>query len=92
MISASGKTKSRPPQKLKEAMLILQDLRFGPRQRNEVAGYVLLAMLDLRPRTGWDGAANPLRGITPIIDFVADEYHVRYAPNTRESIRDEAVK
>ena len=33
-----------------------------------------------------------MRGITPIIDFIADAYGVRYAPNTRETIRDEAVK
>jgi hypothetical protein len=33
-----------------------------------------------------------LRGITPIIDFVADASGVRYAPNTRETIRDDAVK
>jgi hypothetical protein len=28
----------------------------------------------------------------PIIDFVAETYGARYAPNTRETIRDEAVK
>jgi hypothetical protein len=33
-----------------------------------------------------------LRGITPIIDFIAEAYGVRYAPNTRETIRDDAVK
>ena len=33
-----------------------------------------------------------MRGITPIIDFVAEAYGVRYAPNTRETIRDDAVK
>lgn len=34
----------------------------------------------------------PLRGITPVIDFIAAAYGVRYAPNTRETIRDDAVK
>jgi hypothetical protein len=33
-----------------------------------------------------------LRGITPIIDFIATAYGNRYAPNTRETIRDDAVK
>ena len=37
-------------------------------------------------------AQAPLRGITPIIHFIAKTYGVRYAPNTRETIRDEAVK
>jgi hypothetical protein len=33
-----------------------------------------------------------LRGITPIIEFIEAAYGVEYAPNTRETIRDEAVK
>ncbi len=61
-------------------------------QSNEVAGYTLLACLDLKPGQSWSETAAPLRGITPIIDFVATVYGVRYAPNTRETIRDEAVK
>lgn len=92
MSSASGKVKPRTARKLREAMAVLRAMGYGPRQSNDVAGYVLLAMLDLGPRTGWDAAGNPLRGITPIIDFVAARYHLRYAPNTRETIRDEAVK
>jgi hypothetical protein len=49
-------------------------------------------MLDLGPYDLWQNAQDPLRGITPIIDFVATKYRIRYAPNTRETIRDEAVK
>lgn len=70
----------------------LAALGFGPKQSNEVAAYTLLALLDLQPTSGWETASQPLRGITPIIDFVAKAYHQRYAPNTRETIRDEAVK
>lgn len=65
---------------------------FGPKQSNEVAGYVLLAILDLGPYDPWQNAQDPMRGITPIIDFIANKYRIRYAPNTRETIRDEAVK
>ena len=78
--------------KLKEAMEILSALGFGRKQSNEMAGHVLLALLDLNPATPWSGAGNPLRGITPIIEFIAENYGVKYAPNTRETIRDEAVK
>ena len=92
MSSASGKPKPRTTRKLKDAMAVLRAMGFGPRQSNEVAGYVLLAMLDLGPRDDWKDAADPLRGITPTIDFVAEKYRLRYAPNTRETIRDEAVK
>lgn len=79
-------------QKLTEAIEALTALEFGPKQRNETAAYSLLALLDLRPELPWADAQAPLRGITPIIDFVADAYGVRYAPNTRETIRDDAVK
>ena len=92
MSPPSGKIKTRGARKLKEAMAILRATGFGPKQTNEVAGYVLLALLDLGPDDTWDTARKPLLGITPIIDFVARKYRLRYAPNTRETIRDEAVK
>ena len=78
--------------KLGEAMEILKSLGFGPKQSNEVAAYTFLALLDLAANSPWSAASNPLRGITPIIEFIAKAYGVRYAPNTRETIRDEAVK
>jgi len=78
--------------KLAEAVETLTALEFGPKQRNEAAAYTLLAMLDLRPKLPWADAQAPLRGIAPIIEFIADAYGVRYAPNTRETIRDDAVK
>lgn len=78
--------------KLDDAMSILKDLGFGPRQSNEVAAYTLLALLDLSPLQLWSEADCPLRGITPIITFIGANYGVQYAPNTRETIRDEAVK
>lgn len=78
--------------KLGDSIEILRALGFTGRQCNEVAGYTFLAMLDLKPMQPWSEASEPLRGITPIIDFVAEAYGVRYAPNTRETIRDEAVK
>ncbi|MEK7351817.1 MAG: hypothetical protein AAB177_13165, partial [Nitrospirota bacterium] len=79
-------------QRLTEAISALTALQFGPKQRNETAAYTLLALLDLQPDVSWTTAEAPLRGITPIIDFIAKAYGVRYAPNTRETIRDDAVK
>src|SRR5436309_14594393 len=75
-----------------EAVEILKSLGFGPKQSNEVAAYTFLALLDLEANAPWGAALNPLRGITPIIEFIAKAYGVRYAPNIRETIRDEAVK
>jgi hypothetical protein len=79
-------------QRLIETCKTLTELQFGPKQRNEIAAYTLLALLNLRPDVSWAEAEAPLRGITPVIDFIADAYGVRYAPNTRETIRDDAVK
>lgn len=78
--------------KINEAIDILRALGFGPKQSNEIAAYTLLALLDLTAVKRWTEASNPLRGITPIIGFISDAYGIRYAPNTRETIRDEAVK
>jgi hypothetical protein len=78
--------------KLSEAIKVLTALEFGPKQKNEIAAYTLLALLDLRPEIPWADAQAPLQGIAPIIDFIAVAYSVRYAPNTRETIRDDAVK
>ena len=78
--------------RLAEAIEILSALQLGPKQRNETAAYTLLALLNLQSNFPWADAQAPLCGITPIIDFVAESYGVRYAPNTRETIRDDAVK
>ena len=58
----------------------------------KTAAYSLLALLDLRPDATWANVQAPLRGITPIIEFIATAYGKRYAPNTRETIRDDVVK
>src|SRR5882757_5670688 len=78
--------------RLDEAMKVLHALGFAARQRNEVAGYVLLSLLDLSADAPWSASQSPLRGITPMITFIRETYGVSYAPNTRETIRDEAVK
>ena len=71
---------------------LLRALGFGERQSNELSALVLLALAGLSPRRPWSEATAPLLGITPIIESIATHYGVRYAPNTRETIRDEAVK
>lgn len=91
-ITASRASAAARKRKLGEAIEILTSLGFGLRQSNEVAAYTFLALLDLAANAPWSAATNPLRGITPVIEFIAKTYGVRYAPNTRETIRDEAVK
>jgi len=78
--------------KITAAQTILRALGFVERQSNELASLVLLALAGLPPRRPWAEASAPLLGVTPIIESIATHYGVRYAPNTRETIRDEAVK
>src|SRR5947208_17174684 len=81
----------RANRKVRELIDLLNALGFGAKQSNETAGYVLLALLDLVTSHRWSAATNPLRGITPIMEFIRSAYKKDYAPNTRETIRDEAV-
>lgn len=78
--------------RLAETIEALTALQFGPKQRNETAAYTLLALLDLQPDAAWADAQAPLRGLKGINVFIASSYGRKYAENTRETIRDDAVK
>jgi hypothetical protein len=54
---------------------------------NERSALTLLALLQLRPGDDWLDAANPMIGIRALMDWIRDEYHRAYAPNSRETIR-----
>ena len=86
------KTAAMRKRRLNEAIEALETLGFAPRQCNDAAALVLLSLLDLKVETPWSGSQSPLRGITPMITFIREHYAMSYAPNTRETIRDEAVK
>jgi len=70
-----------------EALEILTILGFPRAQQNDRSALCLLALLNLNPRTPWNEAANPLIGITPIMDWAYNNYAVKYAPNSRETFR-----
>src|SRR5206468_8678507 len=66
-------------------------LGFPRQQINERSALTLLALLDVKPKTPWAKARDPLIGITPMMDFFADHYGKRYKPNTRETVRRQTV-
>lgn len=72
---------------LANALRILIDLGMPRAQQNERSAVSLLALLDLRPGKDWSQSSNPLRGITPIMDWARAHYDKEYAPNTRETFR-----
>lgn len=73
------------------AIDILRQLGFPRAQLNERSGLVLLAILDLTPKKGWAAVSAPLMGITPIMDWIAERYDKKYAPNTRETVRRQTI-
>jgi adenine-specific DNA-methyltransferase len=77
--------------RLEQAREILASLGLPKAQQNERSALTLLALLDLPPTARWSKASAPLRGITPMMDWFAEQYGKRYAPNTRETVRRQTV-
>lgn len=73
--------------KITEALEILEVLGFPRAQQNDRSALCLLAVLNLTPEKTWKQAENPLIGITPIMDWIRENYQKDYAPNSRETIR-----
>ena len=77
--------------KIKDAMQILIDLGVPKGQQNERTALCLLALLDIKPKTKWINAGNPLVGITPMMQYAKEHYEKNYAPNTRETFRRQSM-
>lgn len=91
MIDTSANDPIATKKRIEEALEILEALGLPQAQINERSALTLLALLDLGSSDSWQDADHPLRGITPIMDFMAEKYGKRYAPNTRETVRRETV-
>ncbi|BAY22584.1 type II site-specific deoxyribonuclease [Calothrix sp. NIES-2100] len=77
--------------RIDEALQILIELGLPRAQINERSALTLLALLDLKPNDPWSAAASPLMGITPMMEFMAQQYGKSYKPNTRETVRRQTV-
>jgi hypothetical protein len=84
-------SRKKAEKKIREALAILNHLGFPKQQQNERSALTLLALLGLKPDTDWEGATDPLMGITPMMDFFHEHYGKKYAPNTRETVRRQTV-
>ena len=80
-------TSSKKSRHIRAAHQILVSLGLPRAQQNERSALCLLALLNLTPGKSWPQAANPLVGITPIMDWAREHYDKEYAPNTRETVR-----
>jgi hypothetical protein len=77
--------------KIEDARTILRALGLPPRQHNRMSALTLLAFVDVKPDDPWSAARVRLIGIDAIRQWMARSYGVEYAPNTRETIRRQAV-
>lgn len=76
---------------ISNALAILRDLGFPRVQQNERSALCLLALADIGRDKTWTDAANPLVGITPMMEFAKHHYGKDYAPNTRETFRRQTI-
>ncbi|MCL6097626.1 MAG: N-6 DNA methylase [Bacteroidetes bacterium] len=77
--------------KINEALYILKQLGLPKDQQNERSALTLLTLLNLKAQKKWSESQSVLIGITEIMDFIKENYHKEYKPNTRESIRRQTV-
>jgi adenine-specific DNA-methyltransferase len=73
--------------RIDQAIGILKALGLPRAQQNVRSALTLLALLDLKPSTPWSKASAPRLGITPMMDYFAQHYGKKYAPNSRETVR-----
>ncbi|MDR1508474.1 MAG: hypothetical protein LBS53_02415 [Synergistaceae bacterium] len=77
--------------KLDDARSVLSSLEMPSAQRSDVCCYALLAMAGVGENDSWADATNNWIRIHDIIQFTSDHYGVRYAENSRETIRKQAL-
>jgi type II restriction enzyme len=74
--------------KIEEAQTILKELGLPDAQQNEISGYTLLALCNIKEKDKWSNAFKQSHGVSKgIMAFIAENYGKVYAPNTRETFR-----
>lgn len=79
------------PTIIEQAASLLEKMKVHERQRNQMCCLVLLAMADLLPHSKWSKAQNNWKRIHDLITFIDESYGVKYAENSRETIRKQAL-
>ena len=74
--------------KIQEAQAILKELGLPDAQQNEISGYTLLALCNIRKKDKWLKSFKQSHGVSKgIMLFISENYNKKYAPNTREIFR-----
>jgi len=77
--------------KLESVKELLGRINMPSKQQSTLCCLTLLAMANLRKETSWREATNEWIRIHDIISFIADNYGVIYAENSRETFRKQAM-
>jgi len=77
--------------KLDEARAILSSLDMPAAQQSDICCYTLLAMASIAEDAPWESSTNNWIRIHDILQFVDMAYGVRYAENSRETFRKQAI-
>ena len=78
----------KPRERISEAQAILKALGLPASQQNRISALTLLALCGISLKVPWAHATREGRTVSKgLMDFIGKEYKVRYAPNTRETIR-----
>lgn len=74
--------------KIQDAQVILRELGLPDAQQNEISGYTLLALCNIKEKDKWSNAFRQSYGVSKgIMNFISENYKKDYAPNTRETFR-----
>lgn len=74
--------------RIEQAKEILAMLNMPKAQQNERTAYILLALVNLRPKSKWATAdGTQLWRTVEIMQWLRDHYAKDYAPNSRETLR-----
>ena len=77
--------------KKEEARKMLQCIGMPEKQQTDLCCHVLLAMSNVAETVDWSVATNSWNRIHDIIQFIADNYGIVYAENSRETVRKQAL-
>jgi hypothetical protein len=77
--------------KKNDARTILSSLNMPPSQQSDICCYTLLSMAAISESSKWKNASNEWIRIHDIIQFTESTFGVRYAENSRETFRKQAL-
>ena len=77
--------------KKEDAKEILSSLNMPTAQQSDICCYTLLAMSSITEQSDWKSAHNDWIRIHDIMQFINASYGVRYAENSRETFRKQAI-